>query len=143
MKKILYFLMVGLAFTALQVVTVGAQTGDPSCAPTASGTLPPHCTGGQGDPNMTPPTGVTGGPPMGDTANAPKVGLGQRIKNLFGMGAKDVAPPTGAPGTAPMGDPNMAPPTGASGTAPMGNISHCAEFSGPPKVACEAAAAGN
>jgi len=29
------------------------------------------------------------------------------------------------------------------GSEPMGDISHCAEFSGPPKVACEAAAAGN
>ena len=93
MKKILYFLMVGLAFTAFQVGAAEAQTGTPATAAP------------MGDPNM--------------------------------------APPTGAPGTAPMGDPNMAPPTGASGTAPMGNISHCAEFSGPPKVACEAAAAGN
>ena len=47
---------------------------------------------------------------------------------------------------AQMGDPNMAPPTGTSGMPPMtppaGDISHCAQFSGPPKAACEAAAAG-
>ena len=49
-------------------------------------------------------------------------------------GDPNMPPPTGAPGTAPMGDPNMAPPAG--------DISHCAEFSGPPKEACEAAATG-
>ena len=49
-----------------------------------------------------------------------------------------MAPPMGAPNmpptAAPMGDPGMAPPAG--------DISHCAQFSGPPKAACEAAAAG-
>ena len=40
------------------------------------------------------------------------------------------------------GDPNMPPPTGAPGAPPTGDISHCAQFSGPPKAACEAAAAG-
>jgi len=66
-----------------------------------------------GDPNMPPPTGAPGAPPTGDP---------------------NMPPPTGAPGAPPMGDPTMAPPTG--------DISHCAQFSGPPKAACEAAAAG-
>ena len=92
MQKLFSFLIVCLAFTALQVSTVGAQGGDP---------------------NMPPPTGAPGTAPMGDP---------------------NMPPPTGAPGTAPMGDPNMAPPAG--------DISHCAEFSGPPKAACEAAATG-
>ena len=43
MKKLSYFLMVGLAFTVLQVSTVAAQTGDP---------------------NIAPPTGTSGMPPM-------------------------------------------------------------------------------
>ena len=46
MKKLSYFLMVGLAFTVLQVSTVAAQTGDP---------------------NIAPPTGTSGMPPMGDS----------------------------------------------------------------------------
>jgi len=109
MQKLFSFLIVCLAFTALQVSTVGAQGGDPNMPPPtgAPGTAP------MGDPNMPPPTGAPGTAPMGDP---------------------NMAPPTGAPGTAPMGDPNMAPPAG--------DISHCAEFSGPPKAACEAAATG-
>ena len=46
MNRLVYFLMVGLAFTVLQVSTVAAQTGDP---------------------NVPPPTGATGMPPMGDS----------------------------------------------------------------------------
>jgi len=33
MNRYFYFLMVGMAFIALQVVTVEAQTGDPNMAP--------------------------------------------------------------------------------------------------------------
>ena len=40
MKKIGYFLMVGLAFTALQLSTVSAQTGMPPIGGDASGMLP-------------------------------------------------------------------------------------------------------
>ena len=101
MKKILCFLMVGLAFTALQVVTVGAQTGAPG----------------------TDHMGTPGTAPMGDTPHAPSIG--ERVKSFFGMGTE--APPTGAPetdhmgapGTAPMGDPSCAPL--ANGTLPP----HC------------------
>ena len=75
MNRLVYFLIAGLAVIALQATTVEAQGGDPN-----------------------------------------------------------MPPPTGAPGAPPMGDPTMAPPTG--------DISHCAQFSGPPKAACEAAAAG-
>ena len=32
MKNLVYFLMVGLVFTILQVATVGAQEGDPNAA---------------------------------------------------------------------------------------------------------------
>ena len=91
MNRLVYLLMVGLAFTVLQISTVAAETGAP------------------------------GAPPMGDP---------------------NMPPPTGAPGAPPMGDPTMAPPTGAPGTPPAGDVSHCAQFSGPPKAACEAAAAG-
>ena len=71
MQKIFNFLIFGLAFIALQVAVVGAQTGDPSCAPTASGVLPPHCTGDQGDPNMPPTTGQPGTASTGDPSCAP------------------------------------------------------------------------
>ena len=78
MKKLAYFLMVGLAVTALQANTAESQGGDP---------------------NMPPPTGAPGAPPMGDP---------------------NMPPPTGAPGGPPMGDPNMPPPTGAPGGPPAG-----------------------
>ncbi|SVC09889.1 uncharacterized protein METZ01_LOCUS262743, partial [marine metagenome] len=44
MKRFVYFLMVGLAFTALQVATVEAQMGDPNMPPAGM-------SGGQCDPN--------------------------------------------------------------------------------------------
>ena len=71
---------------------------------------------------------------------------------------EDSVAPTGTPGMPPTGmAPTGTPESGGIsswikgglkalgiGSEPeMGNISHCAEFSGPPKVACEAAAAGN
>jgi hypothetical protein len=96
----------GLAFTALQIVTVGAQTGDPEMAPMGAPDTAP-----MGAPDMV---------PMGDTANAPTVGLGQRIKNLFGIDAKDAAPPTGAPDMAPTGAPDTA-PMGDPSCAPLAN----------------------
>ena len=51
MKKIAYYLIVGLAITALEAKTVEAQGGDPN--------MPPP-TGAPGGP---PPTGAPGGPP--------------------------------------------------------------------------------
>ena len=66
MKKILYFLMVGLAFTALQVGAAEAQTGAPGTAPMGDT---------MGDPNMAPPTGAPGtAAPMGDPNMAPATG---------------------------------------------------------------------
>jgi hypothetical protein len=110
MNRLVYFLMVGLAFTVLQISTVGAQSpsgsadpnapvltiGDPACitVPAAAG-CPPGSPG-----MMAPPTGAPDAPPMGDP---------------------NMPPPTGAPGGPPMGDPNMPPPTGAPGTPPMGD----------------------
>ena len=137
MKKILYFLMVGLAFTALQVGTAeavkdcaGFTPGTPSfqsCvdanAKAALNNNEGNQSGGdagagamQNNSGTATPTGAPGTAPMGDTPHAPSIG--ERVKSFFGMGTE--APPTGAPGTAPMGAPNMAPPTGAPGTAPMG-----------------------
>ena len=106
MNRLVCFLMVGLAFTVLQVSTVGAQSPSGSADPNA-----PVLTIGD-------PACATVPPAAGCPAGSP------------GM----MAPPTGAPGGPPMGDATMAPPTG--------DISHCAQFSGPPKAACEAAAAG-
>ena len=85
MNRLVCFLMVGLAFTVLQVSTVAAQApgapvltiGDPACqTPPAIG-CPAGSPGLMGDPNM-PPTAA----PMGD------------------------------PNMPPAGDPNMAPPAG-------------------------------
>ena len=60
MKKIAYYLIVGLAITALEAKTVEAQGADPNMPPPAGepGGPPPA-----GDPNMPPPTGEPGGPP--------------------------------------------------------------------------------
>ena len=138
MKKLSYFLMVGLVFTVLQVSTVEAQSpsgsadpnapvltiGDPACA-----TVPPAAGCPAGSPGMmAPPTGAPGGPPMGDPSGMPPMGdaaakpsLGERVKSFFGMGTKDATPPAGDPGAPPIGDPNMPPPTGAPGTPPMGD----------------------
>ena len=130
MKKFVCFLMVGLAFTVLQVSTVAAQTGapvltigDPACAtvPPAAG-CPAGSPGMMGDPNMPPPTGAPGGPPMGDPSGMPPTGalgappkgdatakpsLGERVKSFFGMDTKDATPPTGAP-VLTIGDPACA-----------------------------------
>ena len=52
MKKIAYYLIVGLAITALEAKTVEAQGADP---------------------NMPPPTGEPGGPPPAPETIKPKV----------------------------------------------------------------------
>jgi hypothetical protein len=99
MNKILYFLMVGLAFAALQVVTVGAQTEDPSCAPLANGTLPPHCTGGQGDPATGDMAPAIGSVPMGAPGTAAPMG------DASGMGDPSMTPPMGEHNDGPPIDP--------------------------------------
>ena len=104
MKQLVYFLIVGLAVIALQATTVEAQGGDPNMPPpTGAPGAPP-----MGDPNMPPPTGAPGAPPMGDAAAKPS--LGERVKSFFGMGTQDATPPAGDPGM---------PPTGAPGEPPM------------------------
>ena len=105
MNRPFYFLMVGLAFTVLQVSTVAAQTGapvltigDPLCqTPPAIG-CPPGSPGLTGT-NMAPPT--TMAPNMGNPNMPPAT----------------MAPPPGAPHMPPMtpppGAPTQAPLTGA------------------------------
>ena len=83
MKRFVYFLMVGLAFTALQLSTVSAQTGmppmgDPMCFDPARGEIP--CSEMSGaNPNMAPPVSTmppTGGmPPMGDHSGMGTMGM--------------------------------------------------------------------
>ena len=109
--------MVGLAFTALQVVTVGAQTTAPAAAPgsAAAGGAP------MGDPCMVTPAGpdrdacyaaapgsaAAGGAPMGTPGTAAP------------MGTPGTTAPMGTPGTTAPGDPSCAPL--ANGTLPP----HC------------------
>ena len=87
MKQLVYFLMVSLAFTALQVATVEAQSVDPT--------------------TVVPPTGAPGGPPMGDPTMAPPTGAPGEPP----MGDPTMAPPTGAPGGPPMGEDCAGKPT--------------------------------
>ena len=75
MNRLVYFLIVGLAFTVLQVSTVAAQNapptmappmGEPMCFDPARGEIP--CSEMSGaNPNMAPPVSTmpptTGGPP--------------------------------------------------------------------------------
>ena len=93
MKKFVYFLMVGLAVTALQASTVAAQGGDPN--------MPPP----MGDPNMPPPVPAD---PMG-TAMPPMDG-----EDLPPMDDTDLealfAPPEGDEGDVPPLDDGSAPP---------------------------------
>ena len=90
MKKLSYFLMVGLAFTVLQVSTVAAQTGDP---------------------NIAPPTGTSGMPPMGDSCMTVPAGP-DRDACYSSMSGSSMPP--GAPGMPP-GAPGMPPTMGAPG----------------------------
>ena len=88
MNKFVYFMAVGLAFTALQVATVSAQSGsgaaltigDERCT-VANEMRDTRC------PNYTAPTstGTTGG----DTAA--KLSFGERVKGIFGMDTKATA----------------------------------------------------
>ena len=65
MNRLVYFLMVGLAFTVLQVSTVAAQTGDP-CMAVPAGPDRDACYATAPAPGMAPPTG--------DPAVAPPAG---------------------------------------------------------------------
>ena len=73
MKKIAYYLIIGLAITALEAKTVEAQGADP---------------------NMPPPTGEPGGPPPAGDPNMPpptedsaaKPTILERAKRFLGIG---------------------------------------------------------
>jgi len=116
MKKLVYFLMVGLAFTALQFATVASATGmpggqcdpNPACDPTSGtccGQCDPNPACVMDDPNAIPCCGPMDGPPPGeDCANKPTPEETAACWEQQG-GHMD------HPGGPPMGDPNM-PPAG-------------------------------
>ena len=106
MNRLVCFLMVGLAFTVLQISTVAAQAPTP----------PPADTFAQ--PPADPMGDAPGGPPMGeDCANKPTpeetaACWDQQGGHMDHPGDHPGGPPTGAaPGGPPMGDANM-PPAG-------------------------------
>ena len=101
-------------------------------------------------PGMPPTAAAPGMPP---TAAAPEGGISGWIKGglkALGIGSGPNKPTVNAPATGDIshcaqfsGPPNAACEAAASAPQPKaGDISHCAQFSGPPKAACEAAAAG-
>ena len=73
-----------------------------------------------------------------------------RARKALGIGSGPNKPTVNAPATGDIshcaqfsGPPKAACEAAASAPQPKaGDISHCAQFSGPPKAACEAAAAG-
>jgi len=155
MNRLVCFLMVGLAFTVLQVSTVAAQA--PGAPVLTIGD--PMCNGSSGPPVVGCPNYV-----QLDCANAGSptevAACWDGIANATGAPGT-MPPPTGAPGMPPMmapnmGDPNMpppmAPPTGAPGMPPMMapgtmpppvDISHCADMPPTTRPACEAQAHAN
>ena len=101
-------------------------------------------------PGMPPTAAAPGMPP---TAAAPEGGISGWIKGglkALGIGSGPNKPTVNAPATGDIshcaqfsGPPKAACEAAASAPQPKaGDISHCAQFSGPPKAACEAAAAG-
>ena len=101
-------------------------------------------------PGMPPTAAAPGMPP---TAAAPEGGISGWIKGglkALGIGSDPDKPTGAAPATGDIshcaqfsGPPKAACEAAASAPQPKaGDISHCAQFSGPPKAACEAAAAG-
>ena len=123
MKQLVYFLMVSLAFTALQVATVEAQSVDPTTVvpPTGAPGAPPGddpCMGKTGDALITcveenpPPSGTSeAGAPPTLTLNDPRCQLAEADRDpgcppMASMTGDDtgMAPPTGEPGAPPMGD---------------------------------------
>ncbi len=102
------------------------------------------------NPGMPPTAAAPGMPP---TAAAPEGGISGWIKGglkALGIGSDPDKPTGAAPATGDIshcaqfsGPPKAACEAAASAPQPKaGDISHCAQFSGPPKAACEAAAAG-
>ena len=79
MKQLVYFLMVGLAFTALQVVTVEAQEGYPDMEP-------PMCDGKPCDPGMALEGDETDMPPVDTDATMPPEGDHRRLPAPEDMG---------------------------------------------------------
>ena len=79
MKQLVYFLMVGLAFTALQVATVEAQEGD-------SGMEPPMCDGEPCDPGMALEGDETDMPPVDAAATMAPEGDHRRLPAPEDMG---------------------------------------------------------
>ena len=101
-------------------------------------------------PGMPPTAAASGMPP---TAAASEGGISGWIKGglkALGIGSGPNKPTVNAPATGDIshcaqfsGPPKAACEAAASAPQPKaGDISHCAQFSGPPKAACEAAAAG-
>ena len=79
MKKLFYFLMVGLAFTVLRVVTVEAQEGD-------LGMEPPMCDGEPCDPGMALEGDETDVPPVDAAATMAPEGDHRRLPPPEDMG---------------------------------------------------------
>ena len=79
MKQFVCFLMVGLAFTAIQVVTVEAQEGYPDMEP-------PICDGGPCDPGMALEGDETDMPPVDAAANTVPEGDYRRLPAPEDMG---------------------------------------------------------
>ena len=79
MKKLFYFLMVGLAFTALQVVTVEAQEGYPDMES-------PMCDEGPCDPGMDLEGDETDMPPVDAAATMAPEGDHRRLPAPEDMG---------------------------------------------------------
>jgi hypothetical protein len=122
----LALIMFSLFSVSYLVISVSAQTGTPGMPPTGmaqTGTpgMPPTGMAQTGTPGMPPTgmaqTGTPGMPPTGmaQTGTPESGGISGWIKG--GLKALGI-------GKAPA----------------VGDISHCAQFSGPPKEACEAAA---
>ena len=79
MKQLVYFLMVGLAFTALQVATVEAQEGYPDMEP-------PMCDGEPCDPGMALEGDETDMPPVDAVAAMAPEGDHRRLPPPEDMG---------------------------------------------------------
>jgi len=98
MNRLVYFLMVGLAFTVLQVSTVAAQMGDPNMAPPTGTSGMPPMTGGMPPTTGGPPPMTGGMPPMGDSCMTVPAGP-DRDACYSSMSGSSMPP--GAPGMAP------------------------------------------
>jgi hypothetical protein len=126
MNKILYFLMVGFAFTVLQVGTVEAvkdcsdfTPGTPpfaSCVADNQKTAGGAGMGAPGTAGMGAPGTAGMGAPGTAGMGAPGT-AGMGAPGTAGMGAPGTAG-MGAPGAAGMGDPSMTPPMGDPAAAP-------------------------